>query len=1019
MFSNYHGASIVRLFYNDDHNFWEQNWLTGFESYSNPGRYTDLFGPVDQELFSPLTNPLDTDLIAIDDADMRLDDIISLNSTVETSSVFGQADLDGTNGFVVTPQGIFDEFFLGYTVQDVSMGDINGDGITDIFVGHPGVGYGKGSAFAIFGVDSNSGGSFPSVLDMTALDGNTGFEFSGVDDDFLNGSLIGFSVAAGDFNGDGIDDFIIGHDDSNNESIYVVFGDDTTPFPADFDIDNLSSYNVLEIDFFSHAFHGVGEQVTIGDFDGDGVDDIAVRELGIESRDGLYVFYGDSSYGTGNYQHLEVYDHLGNTILDGSNGVHITNSVENFTNFFTEFIGDINGDGYEDIWVTADNSNVDSYIVLGEPNTNLSGAADVTEFNTVSLSGFEWQFSFGAGPVQSIGDINNDGIDDFSFVSRTQSFGIDTYIIFGGSNLTSIDAAAFDATDGIHILNSSGVKMGDMDNDGYTDLAINGPGGTHIVFGTAQGFGDTIDLENLPKFEWDSVSVNLTHLVFENGSNIMEFGDVNNDGFDDLYTGHSVIFGSANFGEVNNIYGDNTDNNLSVLTGTPYVDALWGFDGNDLFEGLGDADWINGGNGIDRVIYTQSTEGVYVDLQLGNNDLGHANCDTLIDIEEVEGSAFRDIIKGDWGANQLFGMGGNDTLFGRNGHDTIFGGEGNDFVIAGGGNDVVEGGNGGDKLHGNGGNDTLYGQGGNDFLWGGADIDIIDGGAGVDRALYTTSTAVTIDLSTGIHLGDAEGDIFINIERYFGSNDDDTLIGDGGINWLYGAGGADDIEGGGGADRLYGGSGNDDIFGGQGNDIIYGGSGFDDLYGEGGNDIFYGGDKNNNYVGGDGIDIVNYSKGNYGTVGVYIDFELGSFAVGAQGDSFSGIERVVGTDSIDYLYGGADDDYFRGEDGNDLFKGGAGIDRFWGGEGADTFIFESGHDRIMIADYDKAQGDRIDLSDYGFTGFSDLDINSMFREVITNTGVTWSVIDLGQDEIWIDATNVDFTSFDQDVIFLF
>jgi Ca2+-binding RTX toxin-like protein len=101
-------------------------------------------------------------------------------------------------------------------------------------------------------------------------------------------------------------------------------------------------------------------------------------------------------------------------------------------------------------------------------------------------------------------------------------------------------------------------------------------------------------------------------------------------------------------------------------------------------------------------------------------------------------------------------------------------------------------GDGGDHLLGGAGNDTLRGQGGNDLLNGGEGADMLDGGTGFDTADYShASSAIELNLATGMHTGEAAGDVFLSIEQYVGTAFGDVMTGGGGSVHFDGRGGND------------------------------------------------------------------------------------------------------------------------------------------------------------------------------------------------------------------------------------
>ena len=140
-------------------------------------------------------------------------------------------------------EGINDSDFSGGSVS--SAGDINGDGIDDLIIGareaDPNGNNNAGQSYVVFGKDTAVDGAFEATFELSDLDGSDGFVLNGIDAfDYSGGSV----SSAGDINGDGIDDLIIGAPDAdpngNNYAgqSYVVFGT-TEAWSASIDLDIL------------------------------------------------------------------------------------------------------------------------------------------------------------------------------------------------------------------------------------------------------------------------------------------------------------------------------------------------------------------------------------------------------------------------------------------------------------------------------------------------------------------------------------------------------------------------------------------------------------------------------------------------------------------------------------------------------------------------------------------------------------------------------------------------------------
>ncbi|HZF70559.1 M10 family metallopeptidase, partial [Sulfuricurvum sp.] len=277
------------------------------------------------------------------------------------------------------------------------------------------------------------------------------------------------------------------------------------------------------------------------------------------------------------------------------------------------------------------------------------------------------------------------------------------------------------------------------------------------------------------------------------------------------------------------LIGNNINN---TLIGNAGNDTLYGGDGDDTLNGGSGDDTMDGGTGIDTVSYASSTTGVTVNLGLTTvqNTVG-SGIDTLLNIENLIGSSYNDILSGDSYNNIIDAGLGNDIVNGGGGIDTLSyatatagvtvylsassaqntGGSGIDTIKN---FENITGSNYDDVLVGNVSGNVINGLAGNDFVYAGTSSasDTYDGGAGIDTISYLNATAgVTVYLSTtkAQNTGGSGIDTLIGFENITGSNYDDVLVGNVSGNVINGLAGNDIIYGGVGFDLLSGGSGND------------------------------------------------------------------------------------------------------------------------------------------------------------------------------------------------------------------
>lgn len=447
------------------------------------------------------------------------------------------------------------------------------------------------------------------------------------------------------------------------------------------------------------------------------------------------------------------------------------------------------------------------------------------------------------------------------------------------------------------------------------------------------------------------------------------------------------------------IVGDEDDNDLTGggagddisglegddrLTGLDGDDLLDGGDGDDYLEGGAGADYLDGGDGFDVVSYETSDAGVNVNLELGGIG-GHADGDEYIDIEDIIGSAYGDLIAGNEGANWIWGGAGDDIIEGRGGNDVIAGGAGADTLIGGDGLDQLDyseetvadgaiyglvvdmstgyadvyhsslflpdrdtiigfegivGTEHADWMRGGAGDDTLVGYLGDDLIVGSAGSDFLVGHEGSDTASYVFSgSAVSVSLANGTASGGhASGDVLVLIENLVGSAHDDTLEGDSGDNLIIGGAGADTLIGDDGFDTLDYRASAQAVFvnlaqsrasGGEaegdvisGFEAVIGTSRSDRLHGGNGDQTIEGGYGNDQMHGGAGVDTLSFEHTN---VELVIDLTLG-FATGAGNDTISGFENIIAAGMSDILIGTNGDNVLEGMGGGDDLQGGGGFD---------------------------------------------------------------------------------------------
>jgi Ca2+-binding RTX toxin-like protein len=276
-------------------------------------------------------------------------------------------------------------------------------------------------------------------------------------------------------------------------------------------------------------------------------------------------------------------------------------------------------------------------------------------------------------------------------------------------------------------------------------------------------------------------------------------------------------------------------------TGNSLDNRITGNNAANVIDGGAGNDTMDGGAGIDTLSYASASAGININLTLAvaQNTSG-SGIDTVSNFENLTGSAYNDILRGNDLGNSILGLGGNDTIFAGTGTttDNYDGGDGIDsisFYYAGNGVTVnlsntnyqntgvgsdrivniekLYGSNYNDTLIGNGNGNAFYGNGGNDTIFAGTGTasDLYNGGDGTDTiSYYYASNAVNVDLTITTYQNTGVGsDFIVNVENLYGSAYNDILKGSSVNN------------------ALYGNNGNDTIYGADGNDLLNGGQGLD------------------------------------------------------------------------------------------------------------------------------------------------------------------------------------------------
>ena len=473
---------------------------------------------------------------------------------------------------------------FGFSVSGA--GDVNNDGYDDVIVGAYNYNTLDGAAYIYHG--SSSGVS--STASRSLIPGSSNYYF-------------GYSVSgAGDVNGDGYDDVIIGAFaySSSRGAVYVYHGSSSG-------IGATAAIAPTGPSSSSNFGYSVSNA---GDVNGDGYDDVVVGAPAYSSSTGAaYVYYGSSA---------------GVTTTDATTFA-ATGTGSNFGSSVSA-AGDVNGDSYDDVIVGAyaySSSAGRAYVYHGSASGASTSAA-------IYMSGGSAGDRLGYS-VSGAGDVNADGYADVIVGAYAASTNFGQAFVYQGGTTGISNTPTRTLTGGgaTYYFGTSVSGAGDVDGDGYDDVIIGASGyllstgQAYIYLGSSTGVGATVN---------STLTGETTSSYF--GSSVSAAGDVDNDGGDDVivgayghssstgraytYRGYSTVDSDGD-GYVQTSDCDDTDEDINPAA-SEIVDDGIDQDCDDVDSCYTDADGDNFGTSV-------ASDGSTLDCATGDGAPNSTDCD--------------------------------------------------------------------------------------------------------------------------------------------------------------------------------------------------------------------------------------------------------------------------------------------------------------------------------------------------------------------------------------------------------